>query len=75
MSHAAPESWRDSPRSTLDRLHSRYVFSTPLATAVAPLDSDARAALERDVVSGWGTFARDGGLTLELGVLLATARC
>lgn len=51
-----------------------YIFSTPLATAVAPLDSDARAALERDVVSGWRTFTRDGSLTLELGVLLATAR-
>jgi ubiquinone/menaquinone biosynthesis C-methylase UbiE len=52
----------------------QYVFSTPLATAVAPLDSDARAALERQVVSGWRSFAHDGGLTLELGVLLATAR-
>ena len=50
----------------------QYVFSTPLATAVAPLDSEARSALERHVVSGWRTFTRDGGLTLELGVLLAT---
>jgi ubiquinone/menaquinone biosynthesis C-methylase UbiE len=52
----------------------QYVFSTPLATAVAPLDSDVRAALEREVVSGWRSFAHDGGLTLELGVLLATVR-
>jgi ubiquinone/menaquinone biosynthesis C-methylase UbiE len=52
----------------------QYILSTPLATAVGPLDAGARAGLERDVVSGWRTFAHDGGLMLELGVLLATMR-
>ena len=52
----------------------QYVYSTPLAATVAPLDSDDRAALERDVISRWRTFTDDGALTLELGVLIATAR-
>ncbi|MGH3382240.1 MAG: methyltransferase domain-containing protein [Actinoallomurus sp.] len=52
----------------------QYVYSTPLAAAVAPLDSEARSALERDVVSRWRAFTDDGGLTLELGVLVATMR-
>lgn len=50
----------------------QYVYSTPLAAIVAPLDSDVHAALERDVVSRWRAFTHDGGLTLELGVLVAT---
>jgi ubiquinone/menaquinone biosynthesis C-methylase UbiE len=52
----------------------RYVHSTPLAAAVAQLDDVGRAALERDVVAGWGSFVKDGTLVDDLRVVLTTAR-
>jgi SAM-dependent methyltransferase len=52
----------------------QYVHSTPLAVAMAQLDGRARAAIESDVVPQWEAFAGDGGLVLDLGVLVATAR-
>lgn len=52
----------------------QYVHSTPLAGAAAGLDSEGRAALERDVVAGWRPFTEDGGLTLKLEVATATGR-
>jgi ubiquinone/menaquinone biosynthesis C-methylase UbiE len=52
----------------------QYVHSTPLATALAQVDHGSRAALERDVVTQWEPFADDGGLMLQLGVVVATAR-
>jgi hypothetical protein len=52
----------------------QYVQSTPLANAVAQVDAESRAALERDVVTKWQTFVKDGALTLEVGVVVATAR-
>jgi ubiquinone/menaquinone biosynthesis C-methylase UbiE len=52
----------------------QYVHSTPLAAAVAQLDDEARAALERDVVAGWRSFVKDGTLTEDLCVVMTTAR-
>jgi ubiquinone/menaquinone biosynthesis C-methylase UbiE len=52
----------------------QYVQSTPLANAVAQVDDATRAALERDVVAKWQAFMEDGSLTLQLGVVVATAR-
>lgn len=52
----------------------QYVWSTPLATALAGLDERDRASLERDVVAQWETFTDDGALVLELDVVVATAR-
>ena len=52
----------------------QYVRSTPLADAVAQLDDERRAALERDVVVPWQEFVEDGALTLQLDVVVATAR-
>jgi ubiquinone/menaquinone biosynthesis C-methylase UbiE len=52
----------------------QYLHSTPLAAAVAKLDEDTRAVLERDVVAGWQPMTVDGRLLLELGIATATAR-
>ena len=52
----------------------QYVHSTPLAAAVAPIDDEARAALERDVVAGWRSFVKDGTLVFDASVILTTAR-
>lgn len=51
-----------------------YVLSTPIAGAVAKLDDERRAALERDVVEKWQEFAEDRGLALEVRIVVATAR-
>jgi hypothetical protein len=50
------------------------VQSTPLANAVAEVDSERRYALERDVVAKWEAFVEDGALTLQVGLVVATAR-
>lgn len=50
-----------------------YVHSTPLAGAVAKLDEGARQGLERDVISKWQDFVKDGSLMLELRMVVATA--
>lgn len=52
----------------------QYVHSTPLAAAVAELDDAERAALERDVVTGWRSFEKDGTLSDDANVVLTTAR-
>jgi hypothetical protein len=52
----------------------QYVHSTPLVAAVAQLDDEARAALERDVVTGWRSFVNEGTFTEDLDVVLTTAR-
>jgi ubiquinone/menaquinone biosynthesis C-methylase UbiE len=52
----------------------QYVYSTPLAAVVAPLDADERAELQRDVVREWQPFTdAAGGLSLEVDVTTATA--
>jgi ubiquinone/menaquinone biosynthesis C-methylase UbiE len=52
----------------------QYVQSSPLANAVAQVDDDSRAALERDVVAKWQAFVEDGALMLQLAIVVATAR-
>jgi ubiquinone/menaquinone biosynthesis C-methylase UbiE len=52
----------------------QYVHSTPLAAAVAQIDDEARAALERDVVAGCRKFVKDGILTEDINIVLTTAQ-
>jgi hypothetical protein len=52
----------------------QYVFSTPLANAVAQLDDERRASLERDVVAKWQEFVKDGALVLQVRIVTATVR-
>ena len=52
----------------------QYVHSTPLAAAVATIDHNGRAALERDVVTGWRSFVKDETLADDVDVVLTTAR-
>lgn len=51
-----------------------YVYSTPLAGVVAAVDDERLRSLERDVVDGWQEFAQDRTLTLQVRVVVATAR-
>jgi ubiquinone/menaquinone biosynthesis C-methylase UbiE len=51
----------------------QYVHSTPLAGAVAQVDDEGRASLERDVVAKWREFLKDGALVLQVRIVLATA--
>lgn len=52
----------------------QYVYSTPLAAAVAEIDDVGRAALERDVVAAWQSFVEDGALAFDANSVLTTAR-
>lgn len=52
----------------------QYVHSTPLAGAVAQVDDERRASLERDVVTKWREFVKDGDLVLQARIVVATAR-
>ena len=51
----------------------QYIYSTPLGGVVEQLDSERRAALERDVVTKWQEFVQDGTFTLRLDPIVATA--
>lgn len=51
----------------------QYIHSTPLAAAVAEIDEAGRAALEHDVVTGWGSFVKDGALAYDANAILTTA--
>lgn len=52
----------------------QYVNSTPLAGAVAQVDEECRASLERDVVAKWQEFVKDRALMLQVRIVVATAR-
>ncbi len=52
----------------------QYVHSTPLAGAVAQMDDERRASLERDVVAKWQEFVKDRALMLQVRIVVATAR-
>jgi len=52
----------------------QYVHSTPLAAAVAQLDEEGRAVLQREVVAAWQPLIDDGSVILQLGVTTASAR-
>ena len=51
----------------------QYVRSTPLSALVGELSDDRRAALERQVVSGWEPLVTHGALTCELPVITASS--
>ena len=52
----------------------QYVYSTPLAGAVAEVDDEHRGSLEHDVVARWQEFVEDRALVLQVCVVVATAR-
>jgi ubiquinone/menaquinone biosynthesis C-methylase UbiE len=52
----------------------QYVHSTPLAGAVAQVDDERRASLERDVVAQWQGFVENSVLVLQVRIVTATAR-
>jgi ubiquinone/menaquinone biosynthesis C-methylase UbiE len=52
----------------------QYVYCTPLAGPIGNLSDERRAGLERDVVSGWKTWAADGGMQYAQPVLTVSAR-
>jgi SAM-dependent methyltransferase len=52
----------------------QYVHSTPLAGAVAQVNDERRASLERDVVAKWQEFVEDYALVLHVRIVVATAR-
>lgn len=52
----------------------QYVHSTPLAGVMAQVDDERRTSLERDVVGKWREFVKDGGLMIQVRIVVATAR-
>ena len=52
----------------------QYMLGTPLAGAVANVDDERRAALERDVVGRWQEVMDGRGLALDVRLVEATAR-
>lgn len=52
----------------------QYVHSTPFAGAVAKVNEERRASLERDVVAKWQEFVKDRTLVLHVRMVVATAR-
>src|ERR687894_870769 len=69
--------WRDTKTLRLpapEEFLWQYVQSTPLAAAVAQVDDESRAALERNVVAKWQEFTEDGALMLSPGIVVANAR-
>jgi hypothetical protein len=44
----------------------QYIHATPLAGALAGAGEERRAALERDVLSGWEDYVEGGNLILEV---------
>lgn len=52
----------------------QYVWSTPLANAIAMLGEQERETLRSDVLAGWDGLTRDGALILQLDVLTVVAK-
>jgi hypothetical protein len=52
----------------------QYVYSTPLAGALAQVDDERRGLLEREVVANWQDFVEDRALVLQVRSVVATAR-
>lgn len=51
----------------------QYIYSTPLAEAVAQAGEAKRDALEHDVCVRWQEFVVDGSMLLQVGITTATA--
>ncbi len=52
----------------------QYLHATPLAEAVGQFDDERLGALERDVVEQAQDLVEDGGLTIQQGIVIATAK-
>lgn len=52
----------------------QYIHLTPMGQFVEPAPDDAKAALERAVVSRWQEFVHDGATVVEQPMVVATAR-
>jgi ubiquinone/menaquinone biosynthesis C-methylase UbiE len=52
----------------------QYVYSTPLAGAVANVDDEDLAALEREVIEEWQDFEQNGNLMYQQRIVIASAR-
>jgi len=52
----------------------QYLYSTPLADAVGKMDDAARGALQHDVEQQAGSLVKDGGLTVQQEIVVATGR-
>jgi hypothetical protein len=50
----------------------QYLYSTPVAGAVARIGEAGRDALERDVCEQWQRFVVDGAMVLQVGITTAT---
>jgi ubiquinone/menaquinone biosynthesis C-methylase UbiE len=51
----------------------QYLWSTPLAAAVAGASDETRSALEREVAEAWGQFGEGGGIRYRQRLVTATA--
>lgn len=51
----------------------QYVYSTSLASAVAPVNNEQRSSFEREVVEKWQEFVKDRALMLQVRMLVASA--
>lgn len=51
----------------------QYVHSTPLAGAVAQVNDERLASLERDLAADWQEFVKDRALMLKVRMVVATA--
>lgn len=51
----------------------QYIYSTPIAEAVAQAGKAKCAALEHDVCAQWQAFKANGGMSLQVGMTTATA--
>lgn len=51
----------------------QYVFSTPLAAVVPQADEDAHAALEKDIIKRWQSFAMNGSIVYTQPMTTLTA--
>jgi len=52
----------------------QYVRSTPLAAAVAQVNDESRASLERDVVGKWQEFVDDSGMMIQVRIVVASGQ-
>jgi SAM-dependent methyltransferase len=51
----------------------QYLFSTPVAAAVAGAGEHTRETLEREVCDGWQEFLADGTMSLAVSITIAAA--
>jgi hypothetical protein len=52
----------------------QYINLTPMGPLVAQADTTAQEALEREVVESWQPFVRNGTMSINLPVVVASGR-